>query len=236
LLAKAAGARRRLVVSDTLFSMDGDLAPLGPLADLAERHDAMLMVDEAHATGVFGSHGRGVAELQGIEDRIHARVGTLSKALGSMGGFVAGSRSLVGWLANRARPYVFSTAGPPPVAAAALAALDIVRDQPELRRQLLARAERLRKDLAEQGWNVGNSASQIIPVIVCRPDAAVRLSERLRRKGFFLPAIRPPTVPDGEACLRISLTCGHTERMIRGLVEALASLAPCTAGLDDPRP
>jgi len=230
LLERAAGARRRLIVTDSLFSMDGDLAPLVPLADLAERHDAILMVDEAHATGVFGPHGRGVAEQYGLEDRLHVRVGTLSKALGSMGGFVAGSRSLIRWLANRARPYVFSTAGPPPVAAAALAALDIVRDQPDLRRQLLARAGRLRKDLADQGWNVGNSASQIIPLIVGQADAAVRLSAKLHRQGFFLPAIRPPTVPRGEACLRISLTCGHTEQMIHGLVEALAA---CTAELED---
>ena len=141
-----------------------------------------------------------------------------------MGGFVAGSRSLIEWLLNRARPYVFSTAGPAAAAAAALAALDVVRDEPDRRQDLLARAEQLRHRLAEQGWNTGNSASQIIPVIVGRPERAVELATALRRRGLFVPAIRPPTVPDGEACLRISLTSGHTPDMIEALLDGLAGL------------
>ena len=208
-------------MTDGLFSMDGDLAPLGELADLAERHEAMLLVDEAHATGVFGRHGRGVAEHLGVEDRVHVRIGTLSKALGGVGGFVAGSRALVEWLVNRARPYVFSTAPPAATAAAALAALEIVRDEPERRQTLLARAESLRAELARQGWNIGASASQIIPIIVGDPERAVSLSQQLLARGLFVPAIRPPTVPDGEACLRISLTAGHTEEMISALLAGL---------------
>ncbi|MGA2059010.1 MAG: 8-amino-7-oxononanoate synthase [Thermoguttaceae bacterium] len=215
------GARRRLIVTDGVFSMDGDLAPLKELADLARRYQAMLLVDEAHATGVFGRQGRGVAEHFGLEDLVHVRVGTLSKALGCFGGFVAGSRSLIEWLVNRARPYVFSTAMPAANAAAAMAALDIVENEPRRRVELLARADGLRAQLAAQGWNIGRSASQIIPIIVGQPSRAVALSAALREKGLFVPAIRPPTVPEGEACLRISLTCGHTEDMIAKLLEVL---------------
>ena len=224
LLTKTAADRRRLIVTDSLFSMDGDLAPLAELADVAQRHAAMLMVDEAHATGVFGKQGRGVGEHLGVEDRIHARVGTLSKALGSIGGFVVGSRSLADWLINRARPYVFSTAMPSAVCAAAVVALDLVRDEPRRRVELLARAERLRVALVEQGWDVGRSASQIIPILVGDSARALRLSEQLRQRGYYVPAIRPPTVPQGEACLRVSLSWGHDEEMVQGLVGELARL------------
>lgn len=221
LLGQSQKYRRRLIVTDSLFSMDGDLAPLPQLADLAERFDAMLLADEAHATGVFGKHGRGVAEYLGVEDRVPVRVGTLSKALGCAGGFVAGSRALVDWLLNRARPYVFSTASPAATAAAALAALEIVCLEPARRRDLLARADWLRSELQQRGWKTGSSASQIIPLIVGEPDRAVTLSQQLRDRGLFVPAIRPPTVPDGEACLRISLTAGHTEMMLARLLTAL---------------
>jgi 8-amino-7-oxononanoate synthase len=225
LLARSGGKhRRRLIVTDGLFSMDGDLAPLGELADLAEQHGAMLMVDEAHATGVFGPGGRGVAEQLGVEDRVHIRVGTLSKALGCAGGFVAGSRRLVEWLANRARPYVFSTAGPAAVAAAAVAALEIVCGEPRLRQGLLASARQVRDGLQQQGWNVGRSASQIVPVVVGQPERAVELSAALRDRGFFVPAIRPPTVAQGESCLRISLTCGHSAEMVAALVQEMRGL------------
>ena len=221
LLTDSQKYRRRLIVTDSLFSMDGDLAPLVELADLAERYDAMLMVDEAHATGVFGQRGRGVAEQLGVENRIPICVGTLSKALGSVGGFVAGSRTLIEWLVNRARPYIFSTALPAAIAAAAIAALDIVRDEPQRRTALLARAQELRNTLRGAGWNVGASASQIIPVIVGEPARATTLSHALRERGLFVPVIRPPTVPEGEACLRISLTAGHSEEMIESLTAAL---------------
>ncbi len=223
LLGKASQARRRLVVTDSLFSMDGDLAPLADLADVCRRHGAMLLVDEAHATGVFGPQGRGVAEQAGVEHRVSVRVGTLSKALGCAGGFVAGSQSLIDWLVNRARSYVFSTALPAPVAAAARAALDVVKTEPEPRRRLLARAAALRRRLMELGWNVGASDSQIIPVVVGDPARAVALSARLLGQGLFVPAVRPPTVPDGQSCLRISLTAGHDEARIERLLAAMAA-------------
>ncbi len=221
LLERELGRSRRLVVTDSLFSMDGDLAPLAELAEVAERHGAMLMIDEAHATGVIGESGRGVAELEGVEGRIAIRVGTLSKALGSHGGYVAGERRLIDWLVNRARPYVFSTAAPAAAAAASLAALQIVRGEPDRRKTLLDRAAGLRRCLADQGWNTGHSASQIIPVVVGEVEAAVRLSACLREKGLLVPAIRPPTVPKGEACLRISLSYGHSSTMIERLISAL---------------
>jgi 8-amino-7-oxononanoate synthase len=155
LLAKTTTYRRRLIVTDSLFSMDGDFAPLKELADIAEKHHAMLLVDEAHATGVFGKNGRGACELLGVEDRVPVRIGTLSKALGGIGGFAAGSRSLVEWLVNRARPYVFSTALPAAVSAAALAALEIVQSEPRRRIELLATAAKVRRELLSQGWRIG---------------------------------------------------------------------------------
>ncbi|MFZ5832685.1 MAG: 8-amino-7-oxononanoate synthase [Planctomycetota bacterium] len=214
--------RRKLIVTDSLFSMDGDLAPVADLAELAERHGAMLLLDEAHATGVFGARGRGVTELLGVEQRVHVRIGTLSKALGSVGGFVAGSRPLIEWLVQRARTYIFSTAPPAAFAAAGLAAIEIVEGEPLRREQLLARSACLRAALREQGWNLGRSESQIIPVIVGESKLALELSHRLREQGLFVPAIRPPTVPEGEACLRISVTYGHDEEMLARLAAALA--------------
>ena len=224
LLRRHADRERRLIVTDSLFSMDGDLAPLGELTDLAQRHHAMLMIDEAHATGVFGENGRGVAEYLNVEDRVDVKVGTLSKALGSVGGYVAGSRSLIDWLTNRARPYVFSTAGPAAASAAALVALDVVRDEPHRRQELLARAAQFRETLSSRGFEIGKSASQIIPITVGDSRRAVELSARLATAGLFVPAVRPPTVPEGEACLRVSLTYGHTEEMIGSLLDRLAGL------------
>jgi len=221
---RTGGFRRRLVVSDTLFSMDGDLAPLADLVELAERHGAMLMLDEAHAVGVFGPNGRGAAEQFGVESKVPIRVGTLSKALGGAGGFVVGSRPLVEWLLNRARPYVFSTAHPPAVAAAAVAALDIVRDEPHRRAELLSRAAEFRQALAQEGFNTGSAAGQIVPLIIGQPEAAISWSAELRRRGFFVPGIRPPSVPPGQSLLRISLSFGHTAENIEQLASMLRAV------------
>jgi 8-amino-7-oxononanoate synthase len=156
-----------------------------------------------------------------VESGVHVRVGTLSKALGSIGGFVVGQSRLIDWLANRARPYVFSTAPPEAVAAAALRALEIVHEEPHRRAILLERAEMLRRRLQEQGWSTGDSASQIIPVPIGDPAQTVGLATDLRRRGFFVPGIRPPTVPEGESLLRISLSYAHTDGMISQLVDAM---------------
>ncbi len=220
-LRDGTGFRRRLIVTDTLFSMDGDLAPLAELADLARQHDAMLMVDEAHATGVFGHGGRGVCEAMGIEAGVHIRVGTLSKALGSIGGFVVGQRRLIDWLRNRARAYVYSTAAPEAAAAAACQALQIVQQQPERRLRLLEQADHLRCRLQQQGWSTGRSASQIIPVILGDASRTMELAAQLREQGLLVPGIRPPTVPPGQSLLRISLCHGHTPEHLDRLVDAL---------------
>ncbi len=223
-LQAASSARRRLIVTDSLFSMDGDIAPLPDLVELAERYRAILVVDEAHATGVMGAGGRGICEQLGIEREVPVRIGTLSKALGSIGGFVVGQRRLIDWLFNRARSFVFSTALPTPCYAAAKAALDIIRQEPKRRTQLLERAATLRTTLQEQGWHTGDSESQIIPLRIGDPEPAMELATRLRAAGLLVPGIRPPTVPSGESLLRISLCYGHTGDQIGRLLEALREI------------
>jgi 8-amino-7-oxononanoate synthase len=221
LLAAETHSRRKLIVTDSLFSMDGDCAPLAELADLAEQFGAMLLVDEAHATGVFGGNGRGLAEQMGVEHRIPIRIGTLSKALGSIGGFVAGSQRLIDWLIQRARSYVYSTAPPEAFAIAGINSLQIVRQEPWRRRQLQTRAASLRQRLAHDGWNVGASSSQIIPLVIGDPERTMLVSHKLRERGLLVPGIRPPTVPVGESLLRVSLTYRHTDEMIDRLLESL---------------
>jgi 8-amino-7-oxononanoate synthase len=223
-LAAGSGVRRRLIVTESVFSMDGDLAPLAEIVELAEHFDCMLLVDEAHATGVFGHGGRGLAEQLGVDQRVHARVGTLSKALGSAGGFVCSSARLADWLLNRARTYVYSTSLAPAACAAGLAALAVVRDEPRRRAVLAERSALLRTRLCEQGWRIGGSESQIIPLFVGGAAEAVHLSRQLADRGFLVPAMRPPSVPEGESLLRVSLTYAHSEEMIAQLLTALAAL------------
>jgi 8-amino-7-oxononanoate synthase len=225
LLAQASGFRRRLITTDSLFSMDGSAASLDRLVELAEQYEAMLMIDEAHATGIFGNAGRGLAEAMNVEDRIPIKVGTLSKALGCAGGFVAGSRRLIDWIANRARTYVFSTAQPAAGAAAASAALRIVQEEPHRRTTLLKKANSVRSHLQDQGWNTVSSDSQIIPILIGEPGWTMSLASRLREEGFFVPGIRPPSVPDGESLLRISLSYAHTDQQIETLVQTMGQLA-----------
>ncbi len=220
-------ARRRLIVTDGVFSMEGDLAPLPDLVELADRHDAMLVVDEAHATGVLGLHGRGVTEsLTRKPNAGLVKIGTLSKALGTQGGFVCSPRVLRDWLVNHARPYIFSTALAPPTCAAACRAVRIVQEEPEPRRRLLHLAETLRQALQAEGFDTGTSSSQIVPVIVREPETALELSRRLQAHGFLVPAIRPPSVPAGTSRLRISVTAGHREEDIDTLTRVIAAYAP----------
>ena len=220
LLDQAGVFRRRLVVTDSLFSMDGDLAALIPLCELAESHDAMVMIDEAHATGVFGDSGRGVAEHLHVEDGVSIRVGTLSKAFGSIGGFVAGSQQLIDFLANTARSFVFSTALPDMASAVTRIALATIRQQLQ-GAALLARAHDLRGRLSDRGWNTGPSVSQIIPILLGEPQLALDATTALQAEGLLVPAIRPPTVPQGESLLRISITTDHTAEDFDRLINAL---------------
>ncbi len=222
LLERTMDARRRVIVTDSVFSMDGDVADLPRLVELKRRYDALLCVDEAHATGVFGAGGRGLAEMMGVEGDVDVVVGMLSKALGGIGGFIAASRGFVDWVINVAGAFIYTTALPPAACAGASAALDIVEREPRRRERLLAMAARLREGLGGRlGWNVGGSCSQIIPLVVGEAEAAVSLSRRLEEAGFFVPAIRPPTVPRGKARLRISLTSEHSDSDLARFVEVL---------------
>ncbi len=222
--------RRRLIVTDAVFSMDGDLAPLPDLVDLAERHGAMLMADEAHATGVLGERGGGAIEHFGLDGRVHVVMGTLSKALGSVGGFVAGSRALVDYLRNRARAFVFTTGLSPAAAGAALAAIDLVEREPERRRRVLELARRLSAGLRALGCEVLPSESAVVPVIAGDAARALALSDALRRQGVFCPAIRPPTVPEGQSRLRVAPMATHTDEQID---RALAAFAAARRELPD---
>ena len=219
------GHRRCLIVTDSLFSMDGDLAPLAELAGLKRRYDAQLLIDEAHATGVLGACGRGAAELLGVEDAVDVTVGTLSKALGALGGFVAGPAPLIETIRNTGRAYIYTTAPPAALCAAAMSALDIVRDEPQRRQRLLALADELRSRLEDAGVGTGDSRSQIVPVLIGPAGRAVSVSKALLEEGFLVPAIRPPTVPRGASRLRVSLCADHDKKDIRRFVETLVTVS-----------
>lgn len=225
LLAGARAARRRLVVSDTLFSMDGTIAPLADLCGIARRHGAILLVDEAHATGVFGRRGSGLVEEAGCADGVHVRVGTLSKALGAAGGFVAGHADMIHWLRHRARAWIFSTAHPPAVAGAAARAIALVAAEPERRAELRARSAAFRAALVAAGIDIGGAVAQIVPVVAGPPQAAVALAARLAAAGFFVPAIRPPSVPAGRSLVRASLSWLHGVDDLDRLAGAIATHA-----------
>ncbi len=210
LLAKTSGGRR-LVVTESVFSMDGDLAPLPEIAAAAARYGAMLMVDEAHATGVFGPCGGGLVREHGLESSVNLSMGTLSKAAGSYGGFVACSVSMRELLVNRARSLIYTTALPPSVVASSIAALEILQASPEMGGELLKRAEAFRSRLKDAGLDTLQSASQIVPIVVGENAKALALAERLRAAGILAVAIRPPTVPQGSARLRLSITLEHSK-------------------------
>ena len=214
---RAAASARVVVVTESVFSMDGDLAPLAQIVDLKDRHGAWLMLHEAHATGVIGPHGRGCAAAAGLADRIDVQLGTLSKALGTHGGFIAGSRDLVDLLVNKARPFIYSTAPPAPVVAAARAAVALAASaEGDARR---ARLREVMRDLAAI-LHLAAPASPILPVTVGDEAEAVARAARLLAAGFFVPAIRYPTVPMGKARLRFSASAAHTP-------DDLAALGSC---------
>jgi glycine C-acetyltransferase len=201
---------KRIIVTDSVFSMDGDIAPLQEIAALAREFGASVIVDEAHATGVLGENGRGALELLNLESEIDIQMGTLGKALGGFGAYVAGDSLLIDFLVNQARPLIFTTALPPAVIAASLKALDIVQNRPDLRDTLLGQANWFRKKLQNAGFNTLESETHIIPVLVGENEKAIQFSQKLLEAGIYAPAVRPPTVPKGTARLRISLMATHT--------------------------
>lgn len=221
----SAGEGRCLVASDSVFSMDGDCAPVTGLAAHCRQHEALLYLDEAHALGVLGEQGRGLATAD-----VPLRMGTLGKAFGVAGAFVAGPRGLVDMIQQRAGTAIYTTAPPPALAAAAHFALALVRAEDWRRQRLQALTARLRQGLQAQGWTLLASSTPIQPVVVGEAAAALALSSALLAQGYWVGAIRPPTVPAGTARLRITLSANHSETAVDGLVEAMASLAPVFAG------
>jgi 8-amino-7-oxononanoate synthase len=225
LLARST-ARRKLVVTDSVFSMDGDAAPLRELAGVCDRHGAMLYVDEAHAAGVLGPTGAGLAEALGVTERIDVHMGTLGKALGAFGAYVAGSRALSDLLVSRARTFVFTTALPPAACAAALTALDVVVAEPERRARVLALTERAKAGLGRLGFDVARVVAPILPVVLGSEERALAASRALRARGLFVRAIRPPTVPRGTSRLRVALSAAHEEAHVDLLLGALEEILP----------
>jgi glycine C-acetyltransferase len=213
---------RRLLITDGVFSMDGDLGPLPELCTLAEQFGCIMMVDDAHASGVFGRNGRGTVDHFGVHGRVDIQVGTLSKAFGALGGYVAGSRALVDYLCNRARPFLFSTSHPPAVAAACIAAIDVLMEEPQLIDRLWDNTRFFKTGLAQLGFNTGFSESPITPVIVGDGALAMRLSDRLFASGVFAQGIAFPTVARDKARVRTIVTATHTRAELQFALDAFA--------------
>ena len=213
--------RMRMVVADAVFSMDGDIAPIPEIVELCERYDAFLMIDEAHATGVLGDGGRGAAEHFHVEGRVDVIMGTLGKALGSIGGYIAGDKALIDHLARTARSFLLTTSLPAPCVAAALVGLRILRGDPQLRQRLWRNTGFYREALRELGFNTMNSKTPIVPILVGDDDTAQQFQERLYQKGVYVTKIGAPYVPRGTARLRTIVSAVHTEEDLR---EAIAIL------------
>ena len=223
-LKQAAGAGRKLIVTETIFSMDGDEAPLTGIVDLAEKYGAMVMVDEAHATGIFGDNGAGVVANLGLSERVAVQMGTLGKALGGFGAYVAGSGALRELFINRCRSFIFTTSLPPSIMAMAIAAIDLVQREPERREALWNNCRVLKEALRNLGFSVAESQSPILPLIIGDADKCMQFSERLLEKGIFAQGIRPPTVPPGTSRLRITLMATHTADHLDRAIEAFKEL------------
>lgn len=222
---------RKLVVTDTVFSMDGDVAPLPEITELSEKFGAALMVDEAHASGVLGKRGSGATEHFGVEARVPVVMGTLSKAVGSLGGYVAGSRRFVDFIRNRVRSYIFDTSLPAPSLAASLAAIDIIENEPERRERLWTLIRRFKSGIEGMGLKVMPSDSAIIPVLVGEAAPALRFASVLRERGVYTPAIRPPSVPPGMCRIRVTIMATHTEDQIDAALDAFKAAKDSVFGV-----
>jgi glycine C-acetyltransferase len=224
LLQSVPSNRRTLLISDGVFSMDGDLGALPALCDLAEEFGCIMMVDDAHASGVFGAHGRGTIDHFGVHGRVDIQVGTLSKAIGVLGGYVAGSRTLIEFLYHRARPFLFSTSHPPAVAAACIAALDVLEEEPQIIERLWENTRLFKAGLARLGFDTGASESPITPVIVGDGALAMKLSDRLFEQGVFAQGIAFPTVARGKARVRTIVTATHTREELQFALDVFAKV------------
>ncbi len=223
-LKQAPSARRKLIVTETLFSMDGDEAPLADIVRLAERYGAMVMVDEAHATGVYEPNGAGLVAKLGLGEGVFAQMGTLGKALGGFGAYIAGSKALRDLLINRCRSFIFTTSLPPAVMAMAIAAIDLVGKEPGRRKILAYNSERLRAGLRGLGYLLRDSGRQILPLMVGDASRCMELSQRLLERGVFAHGIRPPTVPPGTSRLRITVMATHTAEQINQALKIFAEV------------
>jgi 8-amino-7-oxononanoate synthase len=232
---RQAEGRGSLIVTDGVFSMDGDVAPLERIVELAQRHDARVMVDEAHASGVLGPDGRGAVAAAGLAGEIDVIVGTLGKALGSYGAYVCCDEQMAKYLINSARTLIFSTALPPTAVAAAMSALGLLAEQPRRVEKLQRNGAVLRGALADNGLPVPPGETPIVPLVVGEASAAVRASERALERGIFAQAIRPPTVPEGSSRLRLAVMASHTRSELREAAQTLAAVVPAPA-LEAPAP
>jgi glycine C-acetyltransferase/8-amino-7-oxononanoate synthase len=219
---REAGGRGALIVTDGVFSMDGDVAPLADIVELAHDHDARVMVDDAHGMGALGPGGRGSVAEAGLEDEVDLVIGTLGKALGSYGAYACTSRTMAKWLVNTARTLIFSTALSPPAVAAAGAALELLVEEPRRVERLQRNARILKDALTEQGMATGDSTTQVLPLVVGEADDAVRVCEEALEKGIFAQAIRPPTVPQGSSRLRLAVMASHTRAELQAAASVLA--------------
>ncbi|MCL4244695.1 MAG: 8-amino-7-oxononanoate synthase [Candidatus Dadabacteria bacterium] len=224
--------RRKLVVTDTVFSMDGDVAPLKDITELSGKYGAALMVDEAHAAGVLGKRGSGATGHFGVEDRVPVVMGTLSKAVGSLGGYVAGSQKLVDFIRNRVRSYIFDTSLPAPSLAASLAAIRIIENEPERRERLWSLIRRFKNGIEGMGLKVMRSDSAIVPVLVGEAAPALRFAAVLRERGVYTPAVRPPSVPPGMCRIRVTLMATHTEAQIDAALDAFQTARDTVSGVE----
>jgi len=224
ILKKNNGHRKRFIVSDTVFSMDGDIAELQELVGLKKKHDAFLIVDDAHGMGVLGKEGSGALEEDGLEKEVDLITGTLSKSLGCLGGFVSGSETVINYLINHARPFIFATALPPLVCAAALEGLRIIRSQPELRKKLWSNIHYFKSVLSEKGIKLPAITSAIFSIIIGEEKEALKVSQQLAEMGYLVPAVRYPAVSKGKARLRVTVSACHDERQIEGFAAALSSI------------
>ncbi|MCL4558483.1 MAG: 8-amino-7-oxononanoate synthase [Deltaproteobacteria bacterium] len=216
---------RKLIVTDSVFSMDGDIAPLREIAGLARKYNAILMVDEAHATGILGEHGRGAVEMFGLDDGVHVQMGTLGKAFGSFGAYAAGTKLLTDYLVNRARSFIFTTSLPPAVCAVSSKAIELVRQHPELRKALGDNIAFMRKGLRDIGFDVSDDPTPIIPLIIGDAERTMQFSSSLLGKGVFVSGIRPPTVPEGTSRLRLTVTAAHTREMLGKVLDVIRGMA-----------